>query len=129
MKATFTTRNCKFTSSHRKEKSGLHSVFIAVTPAGKTPVELRIYYPGQSNCYACLWTRDGTPEHSRHGSGVAGGYGYHKPSAAAQEAITNAGIDLDTPIDGVGTEAIKTAITAICAAMNIETIHIIHTYP
>jgi hypothetical protein len=54
---------------------------------------------------------------SRNGSGSAGGYGYHRPSAAAQEAIENAGFTLANRIDGVGESAMREAVLAIAAAL------------
>lgn len=44
-----------------------------------------------STVYASLWVHG--PKHTA-GHGSAGGYGYHKESAAIQEAITRAGIEL-----------------------------------
>lgn len=49
-------------------------------------------------------------------SGIAGGYGYHKGSAAAADAIANAGISLSENISGVGTDAIRKALKAITLA-------------
>jgi hypothetical protein len=81
------------------------------------PVELRLYGTGKMN-YACLWiNHDGTHAHA---SGSAGGYGYHRPSAAAQEAISNAGIRLAFPIDGVGSNAIEEALCAIADALGVK---------
>lgn len=81
-----------------------------------TPRELvclRIYST-DSRAYACLWI------HGRdiygNGGGRAGGYGYHRASAAAQEAIMDAGIKLSESIDGRGDEAIREAIKAIAEA-------------
>ena len=47
------------------------------------------------------------------GHGKAGGYGYHKESAALQEAIESAGIKLRSPIDGAGDSAVRGAMEAI----------------
>ena len=47
------------------------------------------------------------------GSGSAGGYGYHRASAAAGEAITNAGFKLSESINGAGDTAIEDALCAI----------------
>ena len=52
--------------------------------------------PSHKGIYACIWHNNGS------GSGYAGGYGYHKASAAAQAAITSSGIDLSEDIDGRG---------------------------
>ena len=77
-------------------------------------VILRIYTT-QSRSYACLWVFDGKT--SRSGSGHAGGYGYHRPSAAAGVAIRHAGIELDEDIDGRGNSAIREACLAIAEAV------------
>lgn len=45
-----------------------------------------------STVYCCIWVHGKTFWMS--GKGSAGGYGYHKPSAALQDAITSAGIQL-----------------------------------
>lgn len=47
------------------------------------------------------------------GHGTAGGYGYHRPSAALQEALMSAGIKLVEPIDGAGDWAMESALLAI----------------
>lgn len=49
------------------------------------------------------------------GHGTAGGYGYHRVSAAMQEALTSAGIKLAVPIDSVGDQAMEDALLAIAA--------------
>lgn len=73
--------------------------------------ELRIYHrPDRERVYACFWL---LCENWTSGSGYAGGYGYHKGSGAASEAIENAGIKLDAPIAGRGDEAIKAAMEEI----------------
>jgi hypothetical protein len=120
----------KFTSSHRKEgKCFLHVYQIVNTdPASgygtsygarlaSVPVELRLYGTGGSNT-ACLWV-NADPLHTQ-GSGRAGGCGYHRPSAAAGEAISNAGFTLAKSIGGVGDSAIEEALCAIAAAIGIK---------
>jgi len=48
---------------------------------------------------------------------MAGGGGYHKRSAAAGSAISNAGIVLSKDIDGRGDGAIREAVEAITRAL------------
>lgn len=48
-----------------------------------------------------------------YGKGKAGGYGYHRASAAVERAIFNAGIALDESISGRGDGAITDAVLAI----------------
>lgn len=83
--------------------------------------------------YSSIWVHG-----DKHcsGKGSAGGYGYHKESAAIQAAITNAGIELFGPvyradytpaqkrkamktrtyIDGVGDDAIRDSLESIAKA-------------
>ena len=73
---------------------------------------------GASVVYCCIWTL--SPQWSS-GSGKAGGYGYHKASAALQDAIDSAGIKLSSPIDGRGDTAQRQALHAIAEAMGYPT--------
>lgn len=118
-------KSTKFNRLHRREQNGfMEEISILVPPAEwqriykewRSVVTLRIYGTSARN-YACLWTHGDAPEHCRNGSGVAGGYGYHRPSAAAQEAINNAGFVLSKPIDGVGDQAMREALFAVAAAI------------
>ena len=100
--------------SHRKENHFQEEFCIIAQVAGKfhTPVTLRTYGTKSMN-YACLWINDDLHHIYCNGSGSAGGYGYHRTSAAAHYAINQAGIKLNQPIDGRGESAIKEALTAI----------------
>ena len=128
MKATFKELNHapKFNINHRKENH-FNSQYTAVVFNGRSSydaVTLRIYSTGVK-CYCCIWITDNCSWvkearelHYRNGSGsVDGGGSYHMPSAAAQEAIYNAGIELDEHIDGRGDSAIEEAVYSIAAAM------------
>lgn len=75
-------------------------------------VTLRLYHT-QSRAYACVWAHTADWTITVSGGGRAGGYGYHRGSAAAQAAITNAGIALSEDIAGVGDSAIRAAVIAI----------------
>ena len=70
------------------------------------------------NVYALLWVKcwntDENDVDYRRGYGRAGGYGYHKGSAAIEEALDAAGIKLSEHVGGRGWEACKDAFTAIC---------------
>lgn len=113
MKATFTNRMDKFTASHRKENAFSKQYAGVICDRGeiKEPVTVRIYST-DSRVYACVWVN---ASGYRHGSAYAGGYGYHRASAAVGESIKNCGIDLDKDIDGRGDGAIREAIEAIVA--------------
>ena len=62
------------------------------------------------------------------GSGSAGGYGYHRPSAAAHEAIHNAGFRLSQAIDGRGDSAITDALCAIARCLGIVRFGIVRSH-
>lgn len=68
--------------------------------------------------YALLWVDcwnvDENGVSCRRGYGHAGGYGYHKGSAAIGGALNASGIKLSEPVSGRGFEACKDAFTAIC---------------
>lgn len=115
----------KFNQRHRKEGACYLEVRQIITidqdaenprHRVRVPVELRLYGTGRTNS-ACLWVNHG--DISISGSGSAGGYGYHRASAAAGEAIDHAGITLAKRIDGVGDNAIDEALVAIAEALGI----------
>ena len=169
MKATITDRKQKFSSSHRKEKAGLHKSYAMLVQDTITPgearavAELRIYWPA-NNPFACLWIsapgKSGkrtecpkcnatweanhstcpkclhqpaplptAPAEHRQGSGTAGGGGCCKLSAAAGEAIRNAGFDLSENIEGVGTSAVRDAMRAIADALGYPEAMLFETHP
>jgi hypothetical protein len=127
VKATFSkTAKVKFNSNHRKEKSPVEfESYIVIDKNAETwtdgtiaePIVLRLYHT-TGRAYACLWINCGDIHTS--GSGYAGGYGYHRGSAAAQEAINNAGIVLDSAIVGRGDSATREAMMALAAACGIK---------
>lgn len=82
------------------------------------PVDLRFYMGRSSNSsivYACLWVYGN--DLYLTGYGTAGGYGYHKQSAAFEGALASCDIELSERISGVGDEAIRSAIMAIGEAL------------
>lgn len=124
----------KFNTRHRKEGACYLEVrkIVTIDPTEKNPrhrahvpVELRLYGTGRTNT-ACLWINHNDTH--RHASGSAGGYGYHRPSAAAQEAIENAGIKLSKRIDGVGDDAIDEALGAIADTLGVTGYAIIRSH-
>lgn len=54
------------------------------------------------------------------GKGTAGGGGYHKESAALEEAFDSAGIRFEEPFGGTGEAAMKAAIEAVAAYIGVE---------
>lgn len=88
--------------AHRRENAFMEQYSIIDSDFNEV-LTLRIYGTNAKN-YACVWTSEKT--NWSNGSGSAGGYGYHRPSAAAEEALKKAGFDF-SPISGRGDSAIK----------------------
>lgn len=71
--------------------------------------------------HASFWFfGDGVGQHHAAGHGSAHGYGYHRPSAAAQSAIYSAGFTLSEEVAGIGDSAIRRALVAIAEACGIK---------
>lgn len=127
MKATFNPNfKTKFNGSCRKEGKTYFESFNVLVPSkygennSNAVIELRMYGTGNRN-YACLWVHDSSNSGiSTSGTGWAGGYGYHRPSAAAEAAIINAGFTLSKSISGVGDSAIEEAIKTIAKALGYK---------
>lgn len=115
-------------------KETVNTLRALVTKKGEiVKVATARFYMGRSNqasvVYCCLWVYTAAGEYTS-GYGTAGGYGYHKESAALQEAISSAGIELyGSPyqqdeqkknkrcyIGGVGDAAMRDALEAITRA-------------
>lgn len=97
----------------RKEDNFTSGIAILDRDTGRAIVDARIYHTG-SRAYACIWV------HGRDiyasGGAYAGGYGYHRASAALDSAIQRAGIKMDSEIAGVGDGAMQDACEAIARA-------------
>lgn len=132
MKAIITAENVeaiRTSDRDRQYKNGLDHGYKAVMIQGKeleSLVEIRIGSTA-SAAYACAWLyspkvkdkEDHTvkPSFWNSGSGRAGGYGYHRPSAAAAEALSRAGVKLSEDIGGRGDQAIRDAVEAVGKAL------------
>lgn len=113
--------------SHRKEKSGLHKELALIDlDTGKAAVIARIYWPA-TVVYCCVWIHHG--EHHSRGAGKAGGGGYHKPSAAMQEALRDAGIELAYAIGGRGDSAMRESLEAIARYFGIARFMVHEAHP
>lgn len=93
----------------------------------KAVVVARIYAT-KSTVYACVWINSSTYKNRKgvylSGGGKAGGYGYHRASAALQAALDDAGIVLTEAIDGRGESAMFDALAATAKALGYRKFHI-----
>ena len=107
-------------------KKEMIRTYNVITDGLKEVITVRCYMGRSANAstvYASVWIN--TSEVHTSGKGKAGGYGYHKESAAIAAAIESAGISLDTDISGVGDGAIKEALSAIANALGFERVLIV----
>ncbi len=95
-------------------------IFNPETEEIDNPVSVRWWMGRSKNAsvvYCSVWIRGNGIEIS--GRGSAGGYGYHKESAALQDALASAGVVLEKSIDGCGDGSIRYAMIAIADAMGL----------
>lgn len=117
-------------ASNRKEKSFTRGYTVVAYGGKEQPIKELIdarIYQTNSRSYACIWVNSKPVYIS--GGGHAGGYGYHKPSAALQAAIADAGIVLDASINGVGDGAMIEALLAVAAALGFKKAHVVYSHP
>lgn len=107
-------------------KKEMIKTFNVVTDALKEIITVRCYMgrsASASTVYASIWINASGIYTS--GKGKAGGYGYDKTSAAIGEAISSAGVSLDSDISGVGDGAILEALRAIAEAIGFSNVLIV----
>lgn len=140
MKAKFNPADkTKFTPSHRSEGKCYFKAITVISLADKPwqdgampeRISARIYGTGKQNT-ACLWINSTTKKFPDgvhvSGSGKAGGYGYHRPSAALGEAIGNAGFALSESISGRGETAMREALMAMAKALGVKRPALVESY-
>jgi len=112
-------------------KNGFYLELAVIDPAtGRTIVTARFTGPG-STVYCDVWlyqrkTESGMANRSGRGRAMAGGYGYHKASAALGSAIADAGVTLSQRINGVGDSAMEEAVMAVAKALSGKRRLILH---
>ena len=133
MKAIIRTQEQNARQPDNKELVSTYDVVGTIDGKLCSIVTARCYMGRSSSAsvvYACLWVHGKDVYTS--GRGQAGGWGYHKESAAIDSAIRSAGIELygspygserdkadakkQTSISGVGSSAIDDALMAIAKA-------------
>ena len=108
--------------NHSGKKEEIRQMLVVGRPFGKMKVLLNIrWYMGRSKSastvYCSFWlSRPDRNDYRLTGAGRAGGYGYHKRSAAFDDAINNSGAKLSRSIAGVGDSAVEEAALALVQA-------------
>lgn len=154
MRATFTGKRSDNARGSESSHSLISEWQIIDKKTERTVITCRTYTKGRGNTvYASLWVHRITDKNKpadweygeTSGRGQAGGYGYHKASAAVAEAIRSAGIELwgsayghpvngDSPavtrallkkhahIGGCGDSSIECALSAIAYAAGFNNV-------
>ena len=105
-------------AKYRKEKGFYRQISMIDSRDGSAIVQARWYWPGRdgaSTCYCCVWIH-GDDSHGR-GGGRAGGYGYHKESAALLAALNDAGAYVSEDIGGRGDQAMFEALEVLARSV------------
>jgi hypothetical protein len=105
------TESTGFINLKYRKEDHFHSEITAITRDFETPVTVRFYTVNGGVWYCCAWIRG--EDIYVHAQGKAGGYGYHKPSAAFADAMRSAGIRFDSGISGRRDSAINEAVEAL----------------
>ena len=124
MNAKLTKTECQNARNLGDKKETTKQMILIAYKDGKflEPVTVRWYMSrsgdGASPVYCSLWAHC-SPYHVS-GRGIAKGYGYHKPSAAFQDACDSAGVELSQPVDGRGDSLVREALFAIGQALGFD---------
>lgn len=105
-------------AQYRKEKgyTGGYQLIVDDGDTLRVICDVRFYFVGRdgmSPLYCVVWVNDNKTHTHKSGAGKASGCGYHKPSAALEYALNDAGIYTSEPISGVGNLAIVEALEAL----------------
>jgi hypothetical protein len=123
--ATLPEKACSNARNYADTKEKVASLVVSVPGEDGRfahPVEAR-WYIGRSKSasvvYCSVWLRSaGGPCWS--GRGTAGGGGYHKESAAFEDACRSAGVTFTKEVGGVGESAVREAALALAKALGYE---------
>lgn len=132
---TFTPReSAKRIDSYRRESSFWAEHALIDLDMGACVAMVR-FYGSAATVYCVVWIsawRHGFPAAgstaSCRGCGKAGGYGYHKASAAMQEALLDAGFTLSDDIAGRGDGAMREALESMAKLFGIARPYIHHAH-
>ena len=122
----FTPSKSEDVHKHRKESTFRRQLSLVNLADGEEVATIRFYGKGERS-YCCAWFHK-SGQYAR-GSGWAGGYGYHKDSAAMEFALNAAGWRFDKYFSGVGETGEHGALEAIARWLNIPRFVIISAHP
>ena len=124
MNAKITKTDCMNAINMGDKKETIKQMVLIACKDGKfsEPITVRWYMSrsgdGESLVYCSLWVR--CSPYYVSGRGIARGCGYHKASAAFQDACDSAGVELSQLVDGCGDSMVRDALYTIGAALGFE---------
>ena len=114
-------------ASHRKERNPSEHIIVTAKKADqygnhKEVITIDVFHPlryrtGIERVTACMWVHNSATDTHLSGSGWAGGCGYHKTSAAIDDAFQSAGIELQASFSGCGDSPTMEAVRAVMKAL------------
>ena len=117
-----------FNRNHRKESHFYKEVTLFVKHInGIRPLIIMRFYGTNSRIYCAVWVQGWAfGKNGSSGTGYAGGYGYCRESASAQDALEAAGFKFKKNVSGVGMRIVEDALAEI-AKMHGKRWNFIHT--
>jgi len=113
-----------------RDKEMIRSYTVIDLELAKTIIDVRVYRGRSASAttiYALAWIR--SVEKWGEGEGRAAGGGYHKASAAIDEALSSAGVKLEHSIAGVGESAVIEALHALASHLGVAKARVVESYP
>lgn len=124
---TASTMNGKWPDGNKEQVKAMQVIGIH-NGAMVAPITARFHMSRSrtaSVVYCSLWTHNVKTGHSFNGFGKAGGYGYHRESAALADALRSAGIEIDESISGRGDGVMREALLSIAREFGFEQIYMV----
>ncbi len=116
-------------ASFRRENSFWKELALIDLDTGSQIATVRFYGASSTSyCVAWIWKALNDESDTARGYGKAGGYGYHKASAAMHEALLRAGVKLQEPIDGRGDGVMTEALQALAEFLGVKRAYIHHAH-
>lgn len=129
MTATINARETTRDMASYRKVNRFCAQYSLISSLSEEVVCLRLYAT-DATVYAVVWMHGNGSIGcaATRGMGKAGGYGYHKASAAAEDALNDAGVTLSEPISGRGDTAIEKALLAVGAALGLKGCFIVRAH-
>lgn len=127
MIATIKTKNHDGKIASNRKENSFYKQMTLISRDFEELATVR-FYCTSTRVYCCVWINDAATQTYISGGGYAGGYGYHKASAAMEAALNDAGVTLSESISGRGESAMNDALQAIGVALGASECRIFNAH-